>query len=82
MTDLGAIKLGIEALKAIQRERTMTIDDAIYELNSPDDLTFNRHTVEFGAALQLGIEALKAWRQAKMEGKLSPKELLPGETEE
>lgn len=33
-------------------------------------------------AAKLGIEALKAYRQARQEGKLSPDELLPGETKE
>jgi hypothetical protein len=33
-------------------------------------------------AAQLGVEALKAYQQARQEGQLSPDELLPSETKE
>ena len=33
-------------------------------------------------ATKLGIEDLKAYRQARQEGQLSPDELLPGETKD
>ncbi len=59
----------------------MTIDEALYELESPDDLTYCRHTAAFNEALKLGIEALKRVKWNRKNYAVYRTSLLPGETE-
>lgn len=58
----------------------MTADQAIKELEKQKALT-QHCSIARTKAIQLGIEALKWLRQARNEKQISPKELLPGETE-
>lgn len=60
----------------------MTIDEAFEELRNYNSATFETRFVTFSAALQLGIEALKAWKTHCRY--MAPPEhwMLPGETKE
>ena len=59
---------------------TITIDEAIEELRDrilPPELKCDRR---FTDAVQLGIEALKAWRDRRLYSSHLAYHLLPGET--
>ncbi|MCJ7634855.1 hypothetical protein MUP77_21010 [Candidatus Bathyarchaeota archaeon] len=59
----------------------MTLDEAIERnYTTAKELSLDGSPTR-ARAVRLGIEALKAYRQARQEGQLSPKELLLGETE-
>ena len=82
MTDKGAIKLGIEALKEIKKARGMTIDEAIKIQDAYIYDGAYEGTDEFMEALKLGIEALKAVKDARANNYYTPIAPLPGETKE
>ena len=59
----------------------MILDEAIK--NNTENLEINGGGMypDFAEAIQLGIEALQAYKQARVEGYLSKDELLPSEEE-
>ena len=59
----------------------MTIDEAIKELEYPDWLVIQNHTLEYQKAIALSIEALKAVRERQARFPNLPHLKLLGETE-
>jgi len=60
----------------------MTIDDAIKILEDLIGATDIHNQPGDCAALEMGIEALKAWKEHRGTGSLMDSLLLPGETKE
>ena len=86
MNDQGAIKLGIDALKEIQKSRGVTIDKAIDKaietLNDPEPDIDGILNDDYKNAVKLGIEALAFIKQHRSVLDTMYTTFLPGETKD
>ena len=80
MKDKGSIRLGIGALKEIQKSRGMSLEEAIEILTLSKTCAYEGDSKDLEDAHQLGIEAMKrtSQRRENLSWKFEP--LLPGET--
>jgi len=81
MKDKGAIRLGIDALKEIQKSRGMTLEEAIENLTQQLKIYEEHLDYDDEDALKLGIEALKAIVRDESGGSTYIPRPLLGETE-